>query len=95
MLSGQTAWGHTLELGLGYLISVLLRVKNLLQGNSSGSKAVSQLGQDDSIPQCLLQLSGGRQLLPQTRLHPPEEEEKDDGRVMRLRLHLDNVGSER
>lgn len=61
---------------VSHLISLLLWVKDLLQGHGSGSEAVSQFGQYDPVPQRLLQLGGGGKLLPQTRLHPPEEEEQ-------------------
>lgn len=34
---------------------------------------MTQFCEDDAVPQHLLQLSGSRELLPQTRFHPPEK----------------------
>lgn len=35
---------------------------------------MTQFGENNAVPQRLLQLCGSRKLLPQTCLHPPEEE---------------------
>lgn len=56
-----------------YLISELFWVIDLLHGDGCGSESVAQLSENDSVSQRLLQLSGSRKLLPQTRLHPPEK----------------------
>lgn len=53
-----------------HLVARLLAVVDLLQGNGLGGKEVSQFGQINPVPQPLLQLRGGGQLLVQTGLHP-------------------------
>lgn len=42
------------EVSLSNLIPLLLKVKDLLQGHSSGCEAVSHFGEYDSVPQRLL-----------------------------------------
>lgn len=53
------------------LVARLLAVVDLLQRDGARCKEVSQFGQVDAVPKPLLQLRGGRELLVQTRLHPP------------------------
>lgn len=55
------------------LVSKLLRVVDLLQRDGVRGEAMTQFGKNDAVPQRLLQLRGGRKLLSETRLHPPEQ----------------------
>lgn len=54
-----------------HLVTRLLAVVDLLEGDGARGEEVAQLGQVNAIPEPLLQLRGGRQLLVQTGLHPP------------------------
>lgn len=60
-----------------YLISLLFRVKDLLQTNSIWSKSMTQFCKNDPVPQNLLQLSGSRKFLAQASLNPPENRRKN------------------
>ena len=53
-----------------HLVTRLLAVVDLLEGDGVRGEEVSQFGQIDAVPEPLLQLRGGRQLLVQTGLHP-------------------------
>lgn len=66
------------------LVSLLLGVIDLLQGDDVGSESMTQFSKNDSVPQRLLQLSGCRKLLLQTRLHPPEQVRKKGERHWHL-----------
>lgn len=59
-----------------HLVSSLLAVVDFLEGDCAWGKEVSQFGQIDTIPETFLQLCGGRQLLIQTGLHPPRNNEQ-------------------
>lgn len=54
-----------------HLVTRLLAVVDLLEGDGPRGEEVAQFGQIDAVPEPLLQLCGGRQLLVQTGLHPP------------------------
>lgn len=54
-----------------YLVARLLAVVDLLQRDGARRKEVTQFGQIDAVPEPLLQLCGGGQLLVQAGLHPP------------------------
>ncbi len=56
-----------------HLVPRLLAVVDLLEGDSARGEEVTELGKIDAVPEPLLQLCGGRQLLVQTGLHPSVE----------------------
>lgn len=53
-----------------HLVTRLLAVVDLLEGDGLRGEEVAQFGQIDAVSKPLLQLCGGRQLLIQTGLHP-------------------------
>jgi len=59
-----------------YPITGLVQIVDLSEGDDFRGTIPAQLAEDDTIPECLLQLCGGRQLLLRTRLNPPADKPK-------------------